>query len=67
MASKKTSSNRYVAILDFIFQSHYNNGAKELLFDRDEIAVAAKQHTFEVQALLKIVDATGLSAEELIQ
>lgn len=42
MASKKTSSNRYVAILDFIFQSHYNNEAKELLFDRDEIAVAAE-------------------------
>lgn len=48
MASKKTSNNRYEAILDFIFQSHYNNGEKELLFDREEIAVAAKHLNIEL-------------------
>jgi len=45
---KKNSSNRYEAILDFIFQSHYVSGARELLFYRHEFVVAAKQLQIEL-------------------
>ena len=47
MAKKKNSSNRYEAILDFIFKSHYSSGAKEMPFDRTEISDAAKKLKIE--------------------
>jgi hypothetical protein len=35
--------NRYVAILEFIFQKHFSEGKRELLFDRSELESAAAQ------------------------
>ena len=41
-SSKSGSGNRYQALLEKIFFSHYNKGAVEVFFDREEFVGAAK-------------------------
>jgi hypothetical protein len=48
MGNSRAAKNRYEAILDFIFKSHFTQGANEFVFDRGEIDLAAKHLQIEL-------------------